>query len=45
VAGLVFGRRGINRHAANRIDDAMPVMFHHRPVSNSHKPLRGINLG
>ena len=44
VNGLVFGRRGINRHAADRIDGAMPMMFHAHLFPNHHKPLRGINL-
>ncbi len=32
VSGLVLGRGGINRHAANRIDGAMLVMLHDHPL-------------
>ncbi len=42
VSGLVLRRCGINRHAADRIDGAMSVMFHAHHFSNHRKPLRGI---
>jgi hypothetical protein len=42
VIGLMLGSRGINRHAADRIDGAMPMMFHDRPLPNFHKPHGGM---